>query len=167
MLSNLCVSFGDLEQDDIVIAMTPGAYFNFDPELLGLSTKDSSIMPALKENDWSPDLPDHVQARAHYRCKAIEQVLASVDGSLEELPKKFSYAIIDYCKKTTSSAREYMEANPTASEPRDRSKYPGKMGHALCLAIRANKLSSQEVMAAAAANQRRDLLSTQSRPMRA
>lgn len=187
MLSNLCVSFGDLEADDIVIVMTPGAYFNFDPDLLGLSPKSDTISPSLKEEEWDTDLPEHILARANYRCKAIEKVLAasmltqqasssssstSGDSSAShaspgDLPKRFASAIIDYCKRTTSSAREYMEANPTASEPRDRTKYPGKMGHAMCLAIRANKLTPQEVHATTTANARRDLLTTQSRPMRA
>lgn len=181
MLSNLCVSFGDLEADDIVIVMTPGAYFNFDPELLGLSPKSESITPTLKEDEWDTDSPDHILARANYRCKAIERVLAesnttttassstttAQNGAADDVPKRFANAIIDYCKRITATAREYMEANPTASEPRDRAQYPGKMGHAMCLAIRANKLTAQEIHAANTANTRRDLLTTQSRPMRA
>jgi serine/threonine protein phosphatase PrpC len=167
MLSNLCVSFGDLAADDIVIVMSPGAYFNFDPELLGLPTDSANVSPTLKESEWSPDLPEHIQAKAHYRCKAIEQVISGLDLTADDLPKRMSVSIIDYCKKTTSSAREYMEANPTASEPRDRAKYPGKMGHAMCLAIRANKLTAQEVVAATTASTRQSLLTTQSRPMKA
>jgi len=168
MLSNLCVSFGDMSADDIVIIMSPGAYFNFDPELLGLPTNapELNAPTPLKEPEWSPDLPDHVQAKAAYRCKAIEQVLNTLDFTAEDLSKRMSTAIIEYCKATTSSARDYMESNPTASEPRDRSKYPGKMGHAMCLAIRANKLSPQEIIAATNVSNRRELVSTQSRPMK-
>lgn len=211
-LKNLCISFGDVDPDDVIIVMTPGAYYNFDPELLGVSPQSEQISPPIMETEWSPTLEHHIRARANYRTKIMEQLLSSVaepstsssssssasassssgaqqsqfyplssqqqqtllqQGSggsasscyVGDEPKRFAIAIIDYCKRITAPVREFMEANPKATEPKDRSLYPGKMGHAMCLAIRAGKLSTYEAQTANNVSARSALLSTQGRPM--
>lgn len=175
LLKNLCVSFGDIDPDDIVIVMTPGTYYNFDPEMLGIPTKSELVSPPLKETEWSATLEDHIQARHNYRTRIMEQLLSQVhlEASKQpstspnhfDEPKRFAVAIIDYCKRVTSAVRDFMEANPKATEPKDRAQYPGKMGHAMCLAIRANRLTDFEVQHASTASARSALLSTQARPL--
>lgn len=175
LLKNLCVSFGDVDPDDILIVTTPGCYQNFDPEMLGVPTKSEHVSPPLKETEWSATLEDHIQARANYRIRIMEQLLAQVYAEASKQPstsathfdepKRFAVAIIDYCKRVTSAVRDFMEANPKATEPKDRAQYPGKMGHAMCLAIRANRLTDFEVQHAATASSRSALISTQARPI--
>lgn len=175
LLKNLCVSFGEVDPDDIVIVLTPGAFYNFDPEMLGVPTKSELVSPPLKESEWSATQEDHVAARSNYRTHIMQQLLSQVHTEASKQPstspnhfdepKRFAVAIIDYCKRVTSAVRDFMEANPKATEPQDRAQYPGKMGHAMCLAIRANRLTDFEVQHASTASARSALLSTQARPL--
>lgn len=116
----------EVKEGDYIIVTTPSVYHNFDPEILGKSPSHVGI----NKPNWSDTDNDTLSSRkSEYRCGSLEQLLDNQHSNSTLMCN----TIIDYCKNITAKSREFMEQNPTESEPRNFEEFPGKMGHASCL----------------------------------
>ncbi|XP_049850667.1 uncharacterized protein LOC126323719 [Schistocerca gregaria] len=143
-LDNFSIDSRYLNEQDIIIVMTPGTYDNFDPEFLGHSPRD--VNPLLDSDSWSSLEPALAcKERSTFRLTTIKNCLSSLPHPHPDPCHAITHTIIDHCAKTTEKVRLFMQDNFSASTPRNHKEYPGKMGHALCLSIRAGTLTKSEI----------------------
>jgi len=126
-LRNLQLFFHPLTEGDMLLLCSDGVHDNFDPEHLGKSPKDVG----LSATEWSLVEPvDAQQIKDIYRARYLEDLLVG-SKELDEVVDK----LLIHSKATTASSRFWMEQNK-ARLPSDYTRFPGKMDHTTCVAIR-------------------------------
>lgn len=148
---NLTLFFAKCTTDDLLIFCTDGVHDNFDPPSIGIDPEE--LAPDFKGMTWDQAseanrvLAESVRATfVEARIEALigeqleqRQRAASVDPSLPPPPPTplvICNHILDYCSRTTSRSREFMESNPQKKLPKDFKLYPGKMDHTTCIVVR-------------------------------
>lgn len=146
-LRNFVIQHTLVEEGEILCFLSPDAAANFDPELLG--TPLNHVAPKISNTNWStigslpaPVLQQVVVAKDEFRCRQLASLLTMASAKTAQ---QVTQAIIDYCITKTTPARQFMEADPSANEPSDYQKYPGKMGHITCAAVRIGSFSDVEL----------------------
>jgi len=142
---NLSLYYAEVDDGDFVILLSPGAYHNFDPELLGLTPYDINLstgpyLPplafsflghldsglALDSNAEWTTVKDSEPAKDKFRCEKMEDLLEKVlKTDPAEMARKITSLIGIYCMDLTKPTRTLMESNRSAREPSDHVKYPG------------------------------------------
>ncbi len=129
-LRNLTIDFRVCEAGDIIILVSDGVSDNFDPEYNGLMPLDLG-MP---ESDWKSvqDKEYVAKCKSQWSCVKIAQLINTVEVSPESIVR----VLLDYCVVLTKPSRDFLENVRVEKLPSDYVKYPGKMDHTTCLAIR-------------------------------
>lgn len=138
-LRNLRLYYATVAPGDIVIAVSDGVHDNLDPEQLGV--KPSVIDSAVEHDRWDK-VPGEVAERlkTSFRTDLLRQKIEKLKSP--RTPKAIANMLMEYCSKTTSKSREFMEKNPQTPHPPDYSEYPGKMDHTTCVIFQVPDLES-------------------------
>jgi hypothetical protein len=119
--------------------------------------------------DWST-FKDHEKleaAKVEARCTKLQELIeeGESDGDSDLLsPSKLTRIIIEHSVNTTAKVRQYMQSNPSAREPKDFVKFPGKMGHATAMSFSVGPVPKAEL---APVKGEAKLLNTLFKPMKA
>jgi hypothetical protein len=153
-MRNFILQTALVEEGEIAFFLSPDAAANFDPELLGVAVQQ--VAPTLGIATWSEvgnlpqgSLSQIVQAKDDYRCRSIANALAAVHC---RTAAQLTQTLVDYCITKTTPTRQFMEADPSANEPTDYAKYPGKMGHITCVSVKIGSFSEVDSDLFGAAN---------------
>jgi hypothetical protein len=125
-LRNLRLYYATVAPGDIILAVSDGVHDNLDPEQLGV--KPNTIDSTVEHEKWDK-LPGETAERLKtaFRTDLLRQKLDKLKSP--RTPKAIASMLMEYCAKTTSKSREFMEKNPQTPHPPDYSEYPGKMDH--------------------------------------
>lgn len=145
-LRNLRMFFYKMEEGDICFVVSDGVHDNFDPQQLGKKPSEFGLVEEtwkeLEGNDAAPSQASLIQNE--FRCRKMEEVINSVP---KVTPQTIVESLLNYCVKTTAACREFMEAHLGGKQPKDYIKYPGKLDHTTCIAVRVGNISLTEVQA--------------------
>eukprot|EP01122_Echinamoeba_exundans_P014658 TRINITY_DN6681_c0_g2_i1.p1 TRINITY_DN6681_c0_g2~~TRINITY_DN6681_c0_g2_i1.p1 ORF type:complete len:1283 (+),score=254.92 TRINITY_DN6681_c0_g2_i1:130-3978(+) len=147
-LRNLFMSSEEVDEGDIIFALSPVAQNNFEPDVLGDTPQDLDDLSDLsEETTWATLLKTNpqrlVDIRDNYRCTMFSDLFSEHGEQLE--PSKVSQAIVQHCVDKTKKTRAFLENNPYANPPSAFVAYPGKVGHTTCLAIRVGVIPKAEL----------------------
>eukprot|EP01122_Echinamoeba_exundans_P000781 TRINITY_DN10716_c0_g1_i1.p1 TRINITY_DN10716_c0_g1~~TRINITY_DN10716_c0_g1_i1.p1 ORF type:complete len:468 (-),score=76.59 TRINITY_DN10716_c0_g1_i1:75-1478(-) len=125
-LRNLRLYYATVAPGDIILAVSDGVHDNLDPEQLGV--KPNTIDSSVEHEKWDK-VPGETAERLKtaFRTDLLRQKIDKLKSP--RTPKAIVSMLMDYCSKTTSKSREFMEKNPQTPHPPDYSEYPGKMDH--------------------------------------
>jgi serine/threonine protein phosphatase PrpC len=129
-LRNLKIDFCICEAGDIIILVSDGVSDNFDPQHNGLMPLDLG-MP---KSDWKnvQNKEYALKCKSQWSCVKIAQLINTVEVSPESIVR----VLLDYCVALTKSSRDFLQNVRGEKLPSDYVKYPGKMDHTTCLAVR-------------------------------
>lgn len=144
-MRNFLIQHALVEEGEIAFFLSPDAAANFDPELLGVPLQ--SLVPnadpgATWSHCGSTPAQVIVQAKDEFRCRELSRLLTQ---HICTSASKLTAAVVEFCISKTSPTRRLMEADPTANEPTDYQKFPGKMGHITCVSFRVGGFTDQDV----------------------
>eukprot|EP00028_Trichosphaerium_sp_Am-I-7-wt_P006291 CAMPEP_0168520060 /NCGR_PEP_ID=MMETSP0405-20121227/7721_1 /TAXON_ID=498012 /ORGANISM="Trichosphaerium sp, Strain Am-I-7 wt" /LENGTH=394 /DNA_ID=CAMNT_0008540787 /DNA_START=37 /DNA_END=1221 /DNA_ORIENTATION=- len=134
-LRNLALICAPVAEKDIVFVVSDGVHDNLDPQTLGKSPAEANIKGITAGVAWDSldrDMVSH--AKMLYECKLLQALIGADETFIS--PRQISKKLMDHCRLTTSSSREFMEQNPNLPLASDYAKYPGKMDHTTCAAFR-------------------------------
>eukprot|EP01102_Stenamoeba_stenopodia_P010185 TRINITY_DN3042_c0_g1_i2.p1 TRINITY_DN3042_c0_g1~~TRINITY_DN3042_c0_g1_i2.p1 ORF type:complete len:505 (-),score=83.14 TRINITY_DN3042_c0_g1_i2:153-1667(-) len=148
-LRNLEVFCHPCEEDDIVIIMSDGVHDNLDPLHLGIKPRELGM----DYDEWAACPPADAQnAKTIYRENLLAELIQrSVDDCgdtsfsstspssiLRRTPTPYliTRALMDHCFLTTRPSRHFMETQPGDILPHDYGRFPGKMDHTTCVAVK-------------------------------
>jgi len=131
-LRNLDIYFTPCKENDIIMIVSDGVHDNLDPQTLGLPPTQFG----LESDTWdSVDYDKGMDTKIGYMNNFITQIMHKEDGELIS-PKVLSKKLLRHCMEATSAGRQYMEQNPNTALEHDYVKYPGKMDHTSCVALK-------------------------------
>jgi len=129
LMKNVHLYLSEFEdKDDIIILMTPLVYENLDPFYLGIKPKDLNI----QQKSWFKGLE---KERSKFWCERIEKLIKdSGEIEVENIVK----ALMDNAMDISESRRNNPEIqNKQFDDETGYQRYPGKLGHATCIAFKA------------------------------
>lgn len=145
-MRNFMLQHALIEEGEIAFFLSPDAAANFDPELLGVPL--AQVASKAGETAWSkvgalaaPQIQMVMQGKDEYRCREVANLLGAAQC---RSAAQITQAIVDYCIVKTTPTRQLMEADPSANEPSDYAKYPGKMGHITCVSLKIASYSEAD-----------------------
>jgi len=141
---------------DVILFVSDGVYDNVDPEHVGLSPAQVFDLssPFSQINDWEHvPMLDALAKKETFKIEKLTSLYAihlSPDTAVPSLtrlsrlsvstckgaPDAMVTALLTHAHTLTKKTREFMEAHPNDSEPKDFLAFPGKMDHATCIAFR-------------------------------
>lgn len=147
-LRNLSMYSSQLEEGDIVFALSPAAQNNFEPDILGETVQDLDDLADLgNQTTWSSLLQSNpqrlVDAKDNYRCTMLSDAFSEFGDNVD--PTKVSQVVVQHCIEKTKKTRKFLEENPYAATPTDFATFPGKLGHSTCLAVRVGTIPKAEL----------------------
>jgi serine/threonine protein phosphatase PrpC len=147
-LRNLFMSSEEVDEGDIIFALSTVAQNNFEPDVVGDTPQDLDTLSDLGDDvTWETLLKTNpqrlVDVRDGYRCTMFADLFSEHGDKLD--PSKVSQSVVQHCVDKTKKTRAFLEANPYANPPSDFGAYPGKVGHTTCLAIRIGVIPKAEL----------------------
>lgn len=136
-LRNLAFGCAEVQDGDILIAVSDGVHDNLDPATLGLVPSEVGL-PGSAHEDWKavPKV-EGAAARTKYMCRTLASIISKLPRANPPLVAK---AIVKHCQDVTEKSRDWMEENPDGVLATQSYKdFPGKMDHCSCVAIRVGK----------------------------
>lgn len=126
-LRNLQLFFHPCHVNDVIFLVSDGVHDNFDPEHLGKTPRECMV-PA---EGWAKaDKEDAMSMKDIYRTRLFEDTLSG-NPTLEAKVT----AVLRHCESITQSSREWMKEHK-GRLPLDYDRFPGKMDHTTCVAVR-------------------------------
>lgn len=126
-LRNLQLFFHPCQVNDVIFLVSDGVHDNFDPEHLGKTPRECMV-PA---DMWAKaDRDEAMSMKDLYRTRLLEDTLFGY-ATLEQ---KVS-AVLQHCETITNTSREWMKEHK-GRLPLDYDRFPGKMDHTTCVALR-------------------------------
>lgn len=135
-LRNLESKFWPLKKGDSLLIVSDGVHDNLDPESSGLMpsdvvagienfSKDVSLAEMVQGKRWNEiDKPTAEKLKNRWMVNRIKMVINGKTDAEDAIN-----SLIDYSYELTKKSREFLENNPSKSEPEDQKEYPGKMDH--------------------------------------
>lgn len=146
-LRNLNMYSSEVDEGDIVFALSPSAQNNFEPDVLGEAPQEVEDLADDDSATWASLLQSNPQrlgeAKDAYRCTQFSDILSEYSNHLE--PSTLTRKLVQHCVDKTKKTRVFMEANPYAKEPSDYQAYPGKLGHITCLSVKVGVVPKNEL----------------------
>lgn len=150
-LRNLESKFWPLKRGDFLLIVSDGIHDNLDPESSGLQPSDlvgdklitlddPDILKCMKDKRWC-DLEKRAgeKIKSNWMVNKINEITRGKNTVQEATD-----ALIEYAYNLTKKSREYLENNPSKSEPEDQKEFPGKMDHTTCIIIKAGSQFEQK-----------------------
>ena len=156
---NLTLFFERCHQDDVIVLCSDGVHDNLDPSSLGVDAEqldaafaglswddackqDYDLAARVKRDFSAQRLADIINGKgacfqSDFGFDASRAAAAVEDGSTDTMPalENICKDVTDYCLRVTTSSRHFMETTKEKL-PKDYKRYPGKMDHTTCVAIR-------------------------------
>jgi serine/threonine protein phosphatase PrpC len=146
-LRNLTMYSSEVDEGDIVFALSPSAQNNFEPDVLGDDPQDLDDLTDDDKATWASLLQSNPQrlcdAKDAYRCTQLGDMFS--EHSAELTPSSVTKSVVQHCQEKTKKTRSFMESNPYSKEPSDHKTYPGKLGHIACLSVRVGTVPKSEL----------------------
>jgi len=138
-LRNLMVFHVPVEENDILFFLSDGVHDNLDPQTLGKSPKEFGF----DGDNWEEvDLVEGTKVKTKYMCDLLKDFI--IENGHISTPKLITKKIVKYCMDLTAASREYMEQNPFLALAHDYDKYPGKMDHTTCVALKVGMFNKEK-----------------------
>lgn len=133
-LRNLSFSATEVNEGDIILAVSDGVHDNLDPITIGMVPKDLGLVGDTFLSWKSIPKSDGAEIRTTHMCKTLCGIIEKLQT---KSPILIAKAVVSYCQEVTEKSREWMEQNPDSTlGSQSYHEFPGKMDHCTCLAVR-------------------------------
>ena len=126
------------KEGDFIIMTTDGVYDNYDPQYLGIEPNQLHCAHA----DWKSLPSSELDAiKGRFISRAMQRSIR--DSSVHATPRRCVVSMLQYCLEATRPTREWMEAHPGKTLPRNYASFPGQLDHATCLSFRVSSCTQR------------------------
>ncbi|KAH3764421.1 cyclophilin B [Pelomyxa schiedti] len=150
-LRNMHLYYSECDHNDLVLFLSDGVHCNLTPEFLGVGP--GVLCDQFHSMTWDEAVQTNkklaLELRETFMASKLEEIIFSSKASdpqflhdsmlsVDITPLYVNETILNYCNEVTSASRRFMEEHPMQKQQTDYRRFPGKMDHATCVAIRIN-----------------------------